>query len=129
MPHLRESTRQFLIDLAANNGRQWFDANRLHYEEARADFISLIGILLHEIEKFDPSLAGQEAKNSVFRIYRDTRFSKNKTPYKTNFGAHMLHGGSRNLHQRAGYFMNIEPGNCFLAGGAFRPPGGLDQRH
>jgi uncharacterized protein (TIGR02453 family) len=124
MPHLRESTKQFLIDLKAHNERPWFDANRPRYEEARADFISLIGILLHEIEKFDPGIAGQEAKKSVFRIYRDTRFSKNKTPYKTNFGAHILYGGGGNLHRRAGYFMNIEPGNCFLAGGAFRPSAG-----
>jgi len=121
MAHLHENTRNFLVDLKANNDRQWFDANRARYDEARADFISFIGVLLHEIEKFDPGIAGLEARNCIFRIYRDTRFSRNKTPYKTNFGARILLGGNRNLHQRAGYFMNIEPGNCFLAGGAFRP--------
>ena len=123
MPHLSASTKEFLIDLKANNERPWFEANKPRYEEARADFISLIGILLHEIEKFDPRIGGLDAKRCVFRIYRDTRFSKNKTPYKTNFGARILYGGSRNLHLRAGYFMNIEPGNCFLGGGAFRPSG------
>ena len=120
MPHLRESTRQFLIDLAANNGRQWFDANRPRYEEARADFISLIGILLHEIEKFDPSLAGQEAKNSVFRIYRDTRFSKNKTPYKTNIGIQFRHERAKDVHS-PGFYVHIAPEEVFIGVGMWRP--------
>jgi len=122
MPHLNDDTRQFLIDLKENNNRDWFADNRARYEEARTDFISFVGILLHEIEVFDPRVAGLDAKRCTFRINRDTRFSKDKTPYKVSFGAHMLEGGSKNLHCRAGYFISVEPGNCILAGGAFRPP-------
>jgi uncharacterized protein (TIGR02453 family) len=62
-------------------------------------------------------------KDCVFRIYRDTRFAKDKTPYKTNMGAHIVAGGRKNETGRAGYYVHIEPGECFLAGGAHHPPG------
>ncbi len=122
MAHLDPKTGRFLTDLKRNNDRAWFQDNKDRYDAARADFESFIGALLPQIEAFDPNVAGLEPKKCIFRIYRDTRFSKDKTPYKTNFGAHMLMGGSKNVHQRAGYYIQIEPGNCFLAGGAHQPP-------
>lgn len=121
MAHLNPDILGFLADLAKNNSREWFADNRARYDAARADFISFIGVLLMEIEDFDPSVAGLDPRKCVFRIYRDIRFSHNKAPYKHNFGARIQQGGATNLHQRAGYYMNVEPGRCFLAGGAFRP--------
>lgn len=122
MTHLASNTGDFLADLKRNNDRTWFNDNKDRYEAARADFESFIGALLPRIEAFDPNVAGLNPKKCVFRIYRDTRFSKDKTPYKTNFGAHMLMGGSKNVRQRAGYYIQVELGNCFLAGGAHQPP-------
>ena len=122
MTHLDPQTGKFLADLKRNNDRGWFQDNKPRFEAARADIESFVGALLPRIERFDPNVAGLDPKKCVFRIYRDTRFSKDKTPYKTNFGAHMLMGGSRNVHRRAGYYIQIEPGNCFLAGGAHQPP-------
>ena len=122
MTHLDPATGEFLADLKRNNDRTWFQDNKHRYDAARADFESFIGALLPQIEAFDANVAGLDPKKCVFRIYRDTRFSKDKTPYKVNLGAHMLTGGSKNVRQRAGYYIQIEPGNCFLAGGAHRPP-------
>lgn len=122
MTHLDPETGRFLADLKRNNDRAWFQDNRPRYEAARADFESFIAALLPRIEAFDPAVAGLDPGKCVFRIYRDTRFSKDKTPYKTNLGAHMLMGGGGNVHQRAGYYIQVEPGNCFLAGGAHQPP-------
>lgn len=122
MTHLDPTTRQFLADLKTNNNREWFQDNKARYDDARADFESFIGALLAKVETFDGDVAGLDPKKCVFRIYRDTRFAKDKTPYKTNLGAHMLMGGSKSVHERAGYYIQIEPDNCFLAGGAHQPP-------
>ncbi len=122
MTHLDSETRSFLAELAENNNRDWFQDNKHRYDLARADFESFIAALLAKIETFDAEIAGLDPRKCVFRIYRDTRFSKDKTPYKINLGAHMLAGGSKKVHERAGYYIQIEPDNCFLAGGAHRPP-------
>ena len=98
MPHLNSRTFDFIRDLGLNNNREWFEANRDSYEDARADFLSFIGVWLFQIEKFDDSVIGIDPRRSVFRIYRDTRFSSVKTPFKTNFGARILPGGSKALH-------------------------------
>ena len=121
MPHLDASTFDFIRDLGQNNNREWFEDNRDRYEDARADFLSFIGVWIFEIEKFDDSVTGLEPRLCMFRIYRDTRFSAVKTPFKTNFGARILPGGSKKLHLRTGYFLNVEPGLCRISGGAFRP--------
>ena len=121
MPHLNSRTFDFIRDLGLNNNREWFEANRDSYEDAHADFLSFIGVWLFEIEKFDDSVIGIDPRRCMFRIYRDTRFSSIKTPFKTNFGARILPGGSKALHLRTGYFLNVEPGLCRISGGAFRP--------
>ncbi len=121
MPHLDPTTFTFITELGQNNNRDWFEENRARYDAARADFISFLGVLLMEIETFDPRVGGIDPKRCMFRIYRDTRFSGNKSPFKNNFGARIMVGGSKSLHLRTGYFMNVEPGRCIISGGTFRP--------
>ena len=113
---------QFLTEIKINNDRNWFNANKSKYEEARAEFELFIAELIKKIAGFDPPILRLEAKKCIFRIYRDTRFSKDKKPYKTNFGAHLVDSHER-PHDRAGYYVHLEPGNSFLAGGAYLPPG------
>lgn len=117
-----KKTFKFLKDLKKNNDRDWFQANKKVHDETRQNFIESIDRILKGIAKFDPAIADVEGKKCVFRIYRDTRFSKDKTPYKTNMGAHMV-AHNEKPHDRAGYYLHLEPGNSFLAGGAYMPPG------
>ncbi|MGK2870816.1 MAG: DUF2461 domain-containing protein [Alphaproteobacteria bacterium] len=122
MNRLARQTLGFLADLRNNNNREWFEVNKPGFEEAKADFDSFINTLIGRIITFDSSIAGLDAKHCVLRIYRDTRFSKDKTPYKISLAAHMLAGGRKSERSRAGYYVNISPGDCFLAGGAHMPP-------
>ncbi len=124
MSKIHSSTFQFLKDLKENNDRDWFNANKDRYQEARANFLDFTKELLLQIAAFDPSIAHHEAKDCVFRIYRDVRFSKNKSPYKTNLGAHITSAAKKSeVHSRAGYYVHLEPGGSFLAGGAYGPTG------
>ena len=112
---------QFLTELKANNDRNWFNANKSWYQEVRSEFEKFITELIEQIAVFDPPILRLEAKKCTFRIYKDVRFSKDKKPYKINFGAHLIDTHER-PHNRAGYYVHIEPGSCFLAGGAYMPP-------
>jgi len=123
MTQLHAETLQFLTDLRANNDRAWFDRNKPRFLAAKADFAAFIGVLIGEVAKFDAAIAPLEPKDCIFRIYRDTRFSKDKTPYKSSLGAHLIAGGRKNERGRAGYYVLISPGDCFLAGGAHLPSG------
>lgn len=124
MSQISPSTLQFLKDLKENNNRDWFTENKGRYEEARSNFMEFVDSLIRDISAFDPSIAHQTAKNSVFRIYRDVRFSEDKSPYKTNFGAHFTAAHKRSeMHSRAGYYIHLEPGQSMLAGGAYMPQG------
>jgi len=118
---ISDKTFQFLKELSENNNRPWFQTNKGRYEEARADFEEFIRKLILEVARFDPPIGVLEAKRCIFRIYRDTRFSKDKKPYKTNFGAHLVSSDAK-PHDRAGYYIHLQPGNSFLAGGAYLPP-------
>lgn len=80
---------QFLQDLSANNNREWFNAHREHYEKARNEFENLLTILISRISLFDETIKGIEAKDCTYRIYRDTRFTEDKTPYKTHMGGYI----------------------------------------
>ncbi len=113
------STLSFLRDLAAHNDKSWFDAHRSEYESARNHHITFIAALIDGIAAFDTDLAGQSAKSSLFRINRDVRFSKNKAPYKTNFGASLARGGKKST--LAGYYFHLEPGASFVGGGMWMP--------
>jgi uncharacterized protein (TIGR02453 family) len=118
---ISKNTYQFIKELKKNNNRQWFNANKSKYEAARSDFEMFLGELIKKIAIFDPPIIQLEPRKCIFRIYRDTRFSKIKTPYKTNFGAHLAYHAEK-PHDRAGYYIHLEPGNSFLAGGAYLPP-------
>ena len=124
MNTLSQNTIQFLTDLKQNNNRDWFQEHKPRYEEAKKEFEIFIDALIAQISKFDPSIGHHEAKNCIFRIYRDVRFSKDKSPYKTNLGAHITSAAKRSeIHTRAGYYIHIGPGESMLAGGAYLPQG------
>lgn len=76
---------QFLKELSANNNREWFNAHREQYENARNEFENLLTVIISRISLFDESIRGIEARDCTYRIYRDTRFSEDKTPYKNHF--------------------------------------------
>jgi uncharacterized protein (TIGR02453 family) len=122
MVQIEKSTMQYLSDLKKHNDREWFAANRKRYEDARKNYTDFIQAVINEITSFDPILNGLEAKTCIYRINRDIRFSNDKSPYKTHFGAFILRGGNKNMHSYAGYYIHIEPGNCMLSGGAYIPP-------
>jgi uncharacterized protein (TIGR02453 family) len=117
---LQKDTLTFLDDLKLNNDREWFEVNRNRYEAARQDFIRFVSGLIQKIGKWEEGIKKQSAKDCIFRIYRDVRFSKNKDPYKTHFGAWMNSRGRKS--ESAGYYFHLEPGNTFLAGGVYMPP-------
>lgn len=109
----------FLSDLKNNNNREWFDLNRDRYQKAKTLFEEKVNLMIVEISHFDPSIGMPAAKDSVFRIFRDVRFSKDKLPYKTNFGAFIANGGRKTT--RAGYYIHIEPGASMVGGGIYMP--------
>lgn len=116
---LQSSTLKFLRDLKKNNNKPWFDAHRKQYEQARNDFENFIQSVLEKYGKNDSDLKELVAKKCIFRINRDVRFSKDKSPYKTNFGASMDKGGRKS--GLAGYYFHLEPGKSFLGGGIWMP--------
>ncbi len=113
---LSSALLQFLRELSRNNNREWFGANKQRYEEGRSEVIDFVDGLIETLAESDPEILKVDAKKSLFRIYRDTRFSEDKTPYKTNFGAKLSSGKNSPM-----YYLHIEPGKSFLAGGLFRP--------
>lgn len=117
---LQSSTLKFLKDLKKNNNKPWFDANRKRYEVAKADFVQFIQSVIDKYSKKDKSLTGMKAKECIFRINRDIRFSKDKSPYKPNFGASINKDG-RKAFSSAGYYFHLEPGQLFLGGGIYQP--------
>lgn len=114
---------QFLSELKENNYREWFQDNKQRYDALKAGFVDEVQQLINGIGLFDPSVAGLEAKDCLFRIYRDIRFSPDKTPYKTHFSAYIARGGRSSEY--AGYYFHLEPGNCILSGGVWFPPAPL----
>ena len=116
---IQQSTINFLKSLKKNNKREWFEKNRKAYEAAKSDFENFIQSAINNHSKNDPDLKELEAKKCIFRINRDIRFSKDKSPYKTNFGASMDRGGRKSGF--AGYYFQLEPGKSFLAGGLWMP--------
>ena len=105
---IQAQTLQFLSALKENNNKPWFDVNRKTYEIAKKNFAEVVEELIKGIEKFDKGIeeAQLEVKNCTFRINRDVRFSKNKDPYKANFGASLSKGGKK-AHS-AGYYLHID---------------------
>ena len=109
----------FLQKLAKHNDRAWFEKNKDTYLQAKENFEQWVAAFLEELIKFNPELAGLNPKKLPFRIYRDVRFSKDKSPYKINMGAGFSPNGK--LVQEPGYYAHIEPGRSFIAGGIYMP--------
>ena len=115
---IKNSTLLFLKDLHKNNNREWFNENKDRYRAAHTNVADFVEVLIEEIGKFDEEILRTDAKKALFRIYRDVRFSKDKSPYKTNFGAGLGMGKGNRI---SGYYLHIEPGKSFLAGGVYQP--------
>lgn len=109
------------MDLDKNNNREWFQANKKLFDAAQDNITAFAGYLIGEIGKFDDAVAAVDPKTCVFRIYRDVRFSKDKSPYKTNLGAYISPGGRKSMHP--GYYFHLQPGHSFVAGGKHIPDG------
>ena len=109
----------FLRSLKKNNNKEWFDANRKTYEAAKKEVQDFTTALIKELSKSDPSIAHLTYKDCLFRINRDVRFSKDKSPYKTNFGIYICAGGKKSM--MAGYYLHLEPGASFIGGGLYMP--------
>lgn len=116
---LAKETIDFLRKLDKNNDRDWFNANKSAYIAANDNVIAITGELINRISKFDPAVRGIDPKSCVFRIYRDVRFSKDKSPYKTNLGAFIAPGGKKAM--LPGYYFHIQPTMFFSAAGKHMP--------
>lgn len=116
---IKQETFDFLTQLKENNNREWFDNNRFAYEQAKANVDEFAEFLIAEISKFDDAIPNNlSVKKCVLRIYRDVRFSKNKTPYKNNLA--IIIAPDR-MKEGPCYFIHIEPGYSFIGGGYWRP--------
>jgi len=110
---------QFLTALRENNNREWFEQNKDWYLQVKAKHEQLLEKIIKELSKFDVVAGTPAAKDCIFRIYRDVRFSKDKLPYKTHMGAFIAAGGRKSI--RPGYYLHIEPGNSMISGGVYSP--------
>lgn len=118
--NLERSILEFLRDLRANNNREWFNANKDSYLAEKAKFEDFINALIHELGEVDERLRGLQAKDCIFRIYRDTRFAKGGAdPYKTNMGASFNPKGKK--IQAPGCYFHCEPEGIFFGGGIYLP--------
>ncbi len=116
-------TSRFLVELTKNNKREWFKENKHRYEcHVLAPALDFINAMEPRLEKISPYLTaiGKRTGGSLMRVYRDTRFSKNKTPYKTNIGIQFRHELGKNAHA-PGFYLHIQPENCFLGTGIWHP--------
>jgi uncharacterized protein (TIGR02453 family) len=114
-----EKSLSFLALLKENNYKEWYFDNKPLYEEAKLEFEVFVLQLIESINQFDKSIGRLQPKDCIFRIFRDVRFSKDKTPYKTNFGAVFAKGGKKS--ENGCYYFHLEPDNSLLAGGVWMP--------
>jgi len=122
--HVRDLSR-FLFELSESNNRAWFVMNKPRYDILRAEFLEFVSQLITQVSRFDPAIAGCEAKKALFRINRDVRFGKDKSPYKTNFSASILPSGRKKPSEGGGpayYFQLDGHGRLFFAVGEYMPP-------
>ena len=110
----------FLKAIAANNDRSWFATHRGDYENAHAKFSAIAADMIERIGRFDHTVCGLQVKDTLYRFYRDTRFSVDKSPFKRHFGTYINPKGKKSLH--GGYYLHIEPGACMIAVGAYCLP-------
>ncbi|WP_420316716.1 DUF2461 domain-containing protein [Ekhidna sp.] len=119
-------TLDFLSDLAKHNKKEWMDENKKRYLQAKEEVIELISEVIKKTAAFHPGVAEIDPKKTLFRINRDVRFSKNKDPYKTNFGASITSGGRKSGNP--GFYLHIMPENNFAGGGLYQPPSDVLQK-
>ena len=110
---------QFIEELKANNNTEWMHANKKRYDNYKKDYHAMIANLLQEMKPLDKNLELLEIKNCTFRINRDIRFAKDKTPYKTNIS--MWLSTNKNRKNSSGYYIHYEKGASFIAGGMWCP--------
>ena len=110
---------QFIDDLKANNNTEWMHANKKRYENYKKDYHAIIASLLQEMKPLDKNLELLEVKNCTFRINRDIRFAKDKSPYKTNMAFWL--STNRSIKNSPGYYIHYEKDNSFIAGGIYCP--------
>ena len=121
--HFTPALFEFLADLSMNNNREWFQANKSRYEsDVRDALVGFVADFGDRLKKVSPHMVAdpRPSGGSVFRIYRDVRFSKNKSPYKTNAGVHFRHEVGRKVHG-PGFYLHLEPGNVFVGAGIWMP--------
>jgi len=121
--HFSKKTFDFLRELAVNNDREWFQANKDRFEaEVKEPAIRFILDFTSPLKGISPYFKADPGGNggSLFRIYRDTRFSKDKSPYKTHTGIQFRHDQGKDAHA-PGFYLHIEPGGCFIGLGTWRP--------
>jgi uncharacterized protein (TIGR02453 family) len=119
MPIISQATFQFLTDLQANNTREWFAQHKARYEAAQAEVLAISEALIKGFADLDPEIAQLKAKDTTFRIYRDIRFSNDKTPYKTNLSIYLNRAGKKS--ELAGFYFHFQPSGSFMAGGSWMP--------
>lgn len=110
----------FLVAVAANNNRQWFQAHREQYLAAKIEFMYGVGELIRSLSEMDPEIVHLTPKDCCYRFNRDIRFSNDKSPYKRHFGAYICAHGRKAL--RGGYYLHLQPGHCFIAVGSYWLP-------
>lgn len=121
---IKDSTFEFLEAVAINNNREWFQGNKSRYEDARANVIDFTGSVIQGLSAFDPLIKSDiNPKDCVLRIYRDIRFSKDKTPYKNHIGIGISPHG-RNF-KGPGYYIHIHPESSFITAGSWMPESDL----
>lgn len=107
----------FLKRLSKNNNREWFHEHKPEYQEVQKTFEELLSVVIMRIALFDETIAHVQPKDCTFRIYRDIRFSSDKSPFKTYISGYINAHGKKSYH--CGYYLHLEPGNCMLAGGGW----------
>lgn len=110
----------FLKEVAENNNRPWFQAHKTEYTACKEEFERGVQAAIDRIALFDQEIAHLAPKDCCYRFYRDTRFSEDKSPYKRHFGAYICAKGKKSL--RAGYYLHLQPGRCFLSAGSYWLP-------
>ena len=108
---------QFLEEVKLNNNREWFHGHKERYDEVHAAFEQIVERMIAALSTFDPAVSVVTVKSTLYRFYRDTRFSSDKSPYKRHFGSYINPRGKKSQH--GGYYLHLEPGNCLIGGGAY----------
>lgn len=114
-----QASLKFLKNLSRNNQKDWFEKNRSQYENAKKEMEAFTGDVINRVGRFDESVAHLQAKECTFRINRDIRFSKDKSPYKNHLAMSISKGGKKHVHP--GYYFHLEPGKSYVAGGLWMP--------